>query len=70
MNENRARDAGHALLHQSRNPKVRKNPDVNAPFGWNLGIGYAHRVGVAFEGGSAWLSPRKCLQSFIEFTFA
>ncbi|WP_368098285.1 hypothetical protein, partial [Bifidobacterium adolescentis] len=27
-NENRTQDTGHALLRQSRNPKVRKNPNV------------------------------------------
>ena len=29
-NENRTQDAGHALLRQGRNPKVRKNSDVIA----------------------------------------
>lgn len=57
-NENRTQDAVHALLLQSRNSKVRKNPDVIAPFGWILGIGYERREGVAFRGRG----PRDYLQ--------
>lgn len=57
-NENRTQDAVHALLHQSRNSKVRKNPDAIAPFGWILGIGYERREGVAFRGRG----PRDYLQ--------
>jgi hypothetical protein len=30
-NENRTQDAGHALLRQGRNPKVRKNSGVICP---------------------------------------
>ena len=30
-NENRTQDAGHALLRQGRNPKVRKNSGVIIP---------------------------------------
>ena len=48
-------------LYQSRNPKVRKNPDVIAPFGWNLGTGCERREDVAFRGRDVTISKSAAL---------
>ena len=46
-NENRTQDAGHALLRQGRNPKVRKNSGVIVPAAGST------RTGLSFSYGSA-----------------
>jgi len=45
-NENRTQDAGHALLRQGRNPKVRKNSGVITYFGLVYPI---HQTDAAYQ---------------------